>query len=150
MENFSFGKKEQINVTNNLEKSQKKFFKPKSVLFISSALLTASILTGCGMSEKEKKVQKAYDDCKKWEYSKKDETEVCKDSSSSHYGAVIFGNSLFNNRSALESSDSYKKNTTNGQINKSSKFNSSNKANSSIKSGGFKSGIGSGGVKGGG
>lgn len=126
-----------------------------SFIAISSMLLAACNNTSTTDTPQKTAAQKAYDDCDKWVENKKDKSAECKDHSSSHYGGYLFGNHYYNSSNALHSSSSYKSNVKHGVLKKTSPFKKASfkpaavKSTSTPKASGFKSGIGSGGARGG-
>lgn len=133
-------------------------------------LISSGVLVGCDdghttTTNAMTKADKAYESCSKWEYNKKDESEKCVDSKSNYHGAYLFGGTYFPNHNSMVTSQKYGDNVNKktGTLKKSSTYSSkysgsgksktysSGSKSSKIKSSGsaFKSGLGTGGTKGG-
>lgn len=131
---------------NNVLEVPKKSNKKLKYIPILMLFTVASLLTACNTSSSQSKeeVNKAKQECKKWEKSKEDGSEKCVDTSSSHHGMFIWAGGLYPNKGSYESAK------TTQQTKAKTAKSKTTKSDQITKKGGFKSGLGSGGVKGGG
>lgn len=83
---------------------------------LSAAVLTAS-LAACGTDETEQAMlpeEPTGYECDDWEWDDETESYYCDDRRSPHFGSFFLLGSLFNSKSALKNSSTYKNYRSNG------------------------------------